>query len=317
VESFGARLKREREQRKITLEDVSLSTKIGTRFLQALEEEHFDQLPGGIFNKGFVRAYARLLGIDEDQTVADFLAASGTAQPDPKAEEILLQELRGKESSKERESGDAAHRVPWGTVALGLLAIALGFAVWGFYSRDKSSAAEPRVEPRSKTGAIAPAQNAETELQNVAAPAPETSPAPTTERAKPESAIPSPQAQSTPTPNPEPAAKGVELASSSAPVAPAQRPAQFVVLVKAREDAWVSITADGKPVMEDTLVAPSEKTIQAKSQVVIKTGNAGALDFSFNGRKLPAPGDYGEVKTFTFGPGGLESLATRGQPVSN
>ncbi len=65
MESLGARLKREREQRKITLDEISLSTKIGTRFLLAIEEEQFDQLPGGIFNKGFVRAYARYLGVDE------------------------------------------------------------------------------------------------------------------------------------------------------------------------------------------------------------------------------------------------------------
>jgi len=45
VESFGARLKREREQRGVTLDDIALSTKIGKRFLTALEEEHFEQLP--------------------------------------------------------------------------------------------------------------------------------------------------------------------------------------------------------------------------------------------------------------------------------
>src|SRR6266478_10215104 len=56
VESFGARLKKEREQRGVTLDDIALSTKIGKRFLSALEEEHFEQLPGGIFSKGFVRA---------------------------------------------------------------------------------------------------------------------------------------------------------------------------------------------------------------------------------------------------------------------
>ena len=64
MESLGARLKRERERRKITLDEISLSTKIGTRFLIAIEEEHFDQLPGGIFNKGFVKAYARSVGVD-------------------------------------------------------------------------------------------------------------------------------------------------------------------------------------------------------------------------------------------------------------
>ena len=65
--SFGKKLKLEREKRAITLEQISNSTKIGTRMLRALEEEDFDQLPGGIFNKGFVRAYARHVGLDEDQ----------------------------------------------------------------------------------------------------------------------------------------------------------------------------------------------------------------------------------------------------------
>src|SRR6202051_3271583 len=79
--SFGEKLKLEREKRKITLEEISVSTKIGTRMLQALEENKFNQLPGGIFNKGFVRAYSRCLGLDEDQTIADYLQASGDALP--------------------------------------------------------------------------------------------------------------------------------------------------------------------------------------------------------------------------------------------
>ena len=81
VSTFGARLKREREKRSITLEDVSVSTKISLRMLRALEEERFEQLPGGIFNKGFVRAYARHLGIDEDQAVADYLESAGETTP--------------------------------------------------------------------------------------------------------------------------------------------------------------------------------------------------------------------------------------------
>ena len=76
MESFGARLKREREKRKITLDDISVATKIAPRFLVALETDQFDQLPGGIFNKGFVRSYARHLGLDENQAIADFVAAS-------------------------------------------------------------------------------------------------------------------------------------------------------------------------------------------------------------------------------------------------
>src|SRR6266481_6432726 len=77
--TFGDRLKKEREQRGISLDDISLTTKIGTRMLRALEEEKFDQLPGGIFNKGFVRAYARHVGLDEEQAITDYLSALGFA----------------------------------------------------------------------------------------------------------------------------------------------------------------------------------------------------------------------------------------------
>ena len=73
---FGEKLRRERELRGITLEEVAVATKIGTRNLRALEEEKFSQLPGGIFNKGFVRAYAHYVGIDEEQAVGDYLAAN-------------------------------------------------------------------------------------------------------------------------------------------------------------------------------------------------------------------------------------------------
>jgi len=72
---FGERIRREREMRNITLDEIVNATKIGSRTLRALEDEDFSKLPGGIFNKGFVRAYARYLGIDEEQAVADYLAA--------------------------------------------------------------------------------------------------------------------------------------------------------------------------------------------------------------------------------------------------
>src|SRR3954464_2195131 len=77
--SFGERLKREREMRGVSLEEIAESTKIGKRNLLALETEEFNKLPGGIFNKGFVRAYAKYLGLDEDQAVTDFLAAENAA----------------------------------------------------------------------------------------------------------------------------------------------------------------------------------------------------------------------------------------------
>jgi transcriptional regulator with XRE-family HTH domain len=75
VGAFGEKLRQQREKRGLTVEAISNTTKISPRMLLALEEERFDQLPGGVFNKGFVRAYARQLGLSEDETLADYLAA--------------------------------------------------------------------------------------------------------------------------------------------------------------------------------------------------------------------------------------------------
>ena len=64
--NFGERLKRERELREVTLQEITSSTRIGPRFLEALENEDWEKLPGGVFNRGFVRSIARYLGLDEE-----------------------------------------------------------------------------------------------------------------------------------------------------------------------------------------------------------------------------------------------------------
>jgi transcriptional regulator with XRE-family HTH domain len=69
---FGEHLKREREMRGVSLEEVSAATRISTRFLEAIENEKWDQLPGGVFNRGFIRSIARFLGLDEDGLVAEY-----------------------------------------------------------------------------------------------------------------------------------------------------------------------------------------------------------------------------------------------------
>lgn len=282
MESFGARLKREREQRKMTLDDISVSTKIGTRFLAALEEERFDQLPGGIFNKGFVRAYARHLGIDENQAIADFVAASAPSLPETPPEEppvLAALAVRVPESKRKSRGNDG---IPWGIVAVVLLILAFGFALWGFHSRQKPVPSVTVPPPVTTEPSAASPQKA----------APE--PPPATSQ---QTATPAPQ------PPPGPLASVPE---ASAPAAvPATNAGAFQVLIQAREDSWVSITADGKQIFEDTLTAPAEKSIEARNQIVIKTGNAGALDIAFNGKKLPLQGGYNRVKTLTFDPSGL------------
>src|SRR5438552_3867783 len=207
VESFGARLKKEREQRGVTLDDIALSTKIGKRFLQALEDEHFEQLPGGIFSRGFVRAYARHLGIDEEHAIADYLSAttpSSIEQTPQTPQNDLPVELA--QQLEERES-DRTARLPWGLFAGLLLIVALGFALWGVYSRQKAK----------RNNAVAPVQAA-----NV---------------------------------------PGLAVSHANGQGQPSNAiPGAFTVLIKAREDSWVSITADGKQLLEQVLVAPAEKS---------------------------------------------------------
>ena len=278
--SFGARLKREREQRKVTLDDISVSTKIGTRLLRALEEEHFDQLPGGIFNKGFVRAYARHLGLDEEQAIADYLEASGANPPGVPSEAI---EKKPVIEPRPEPSTDATS-IPWGILAAILLAVAFGFAAWGFYTREKDGASarpsEPVAVSASSSGAETPAGAAASDHNSAAGQNANTGTAP------------SPGASSAPP---------VPQAATETP-----SPAAFTVVIQAREDCWVTITADGTKIMQNLMVAPAEKSIGAQKEVVVRGGNVGALDFFFNGKKLPSQGDYGEVKTLTFDVDGLQ-----------
>src|SRR5579859_3585631 len=82
VGEFGDRFRKAREKKELSLDDVSNVTKISARMLRAIEEEHFDQLPGGVFNKGFIRAYAKHLGLNDEEAVTDYLACLRQAQID-------------------------------------------------------------------------------------------------------------------------------------------------------------------------------------------------------------------------------------------
>jgi len=79
---FGDKFRKAREKKELSLDDVSNVTKISARMLQAIEEEHFDQLPGGVFNRGFIRAYAKHLGLNSEEAVTDYLTCLRQVQVD-------------------------------------------------------------------------------------------------------------------------------------------------------------------------------------------------------------------------------------------
>ena len=89
IDTFGNRLRQERERLGITLDEVAKATKVAPHLLEALEGNDFARLPGGPFNKGFVRAYARFVGLDPEATVAAYAReekAQGLSTPDAERE---------------------------------------------------------------------------------------------------------------------------------------------------------------------------------------------------------------------------------------
>src|SRR5919109_3458956 len=68
-DGVGELLRRERELRHISLDDVAERTKINRRYLEAIEESRYDRLPGETFVRGFIRSYAKAVGLDADETM--------------------------------------------------------------------------------------------------------------------------------------------------------------------------------------------------------------------------------------------------------
>jgi cytoskeleton protein RodZ len=323
VSSFGAQLKQERERQGVSLEDISLTTKIATRMLRALEDEHFDQLPGGIFNKGFIRAYARCLHMDEDQAVADYLVATGAGPLAAKSEDDDQTPILEPPS---REGEPATTGLPWGAFAVVLLIVALGFAAWGFYYRESESAQQDSTPPAANSATANPHSASPPAATEPSPPEPkpaesaDSSPTASKPPEKPTEQPPAktPESESTPTQ----AATNPPLTSTTPAPTSATTPPQpavptsgtLLLVVKAREDSWLSISVDGEIVTRALLAAPAQRTVRAQNEIVVRVGNAGALDFEFNGQKLPTQGDYGEAKTLIFTPRGLQPSTPKPQP---
>jgi cytoskeleton protein RodZ len=80
--SFGSWLRRQREMREISLRDIADRTKISLRYLEAMEDDRFDLLPAPIFAKGFLREYARYVGLSPDEVVNHYLAVQQQQSPE-------------------------------------------------------------------------------------------------------------------------------------------------------------------------------------------------------------------------------------------
>ena len=268
--------------RGVSLDEIAESTKIGTRLLKALEEEQFDLLPGGIFNKGFVRAYAKYLGMDEDQAVADYLQVSGTEEPD-------VQTIAHQSEWSENKFSEPPPRrgFPFVPVLLLIVVVAAGFGGWRMYQQHKQEKAAARAE-RDALQAAGSATSAQP-IPSSTAQSSLTQPSPA-----PVAAQSAPAAQ-------EPAAQTANSASATNPTT------GFEVEVKTTGRAWVTLKADGKILVRGVLDADQVRTLHGEKEIVVWTGNAGATQVSFQGKPVPIGGGVNEAKVLVFKPNGLQT----------
>ena len=135
TQSIGEKLRLEREARGIALREISEQTRISMRYLEAIEGDDYQRLPGGIFNRSFIRAYAKFIGYDEHTAMEDYARTlRERGEPDDES------------SSRPRSSvytDDAAvpSRSPVRTLILAIFILAaLSLAVWAglhFYKKSQ------------------------------------------------------------------------------------------------------------------------------------------------------------------------------------
>ena len=302
---FGTFLRLAREQRGVSLQQLAVTTKISARVLEALERNDPGKLPGGIFSRAFVRAYAREVGLDADAAVANFVSAFPS--------ESGADEMPAATSAVEVESFEQRRRVL--RVAVRLLGAVLILAIAALFY---SSRFRPGFLTTAPTLATPPAAGATAQ-----APAPPQGQPPAPEHASsivPGAAQPDPirEADVSRSPAPtEPAAPtGVPPAPSSEPGATpgpltgaaAPRQAPLLVVLTLTESCWLSVSVDGARTASRTAGAGERLEFAVQRSITLRAGNAGALSVTLNGKPARALGAAGEVVTTTIPASGYEAF---------
>ncbi len=276
--SFGENLQREREMRGVTLQEISASTKIGVRFLQALETEDFGKVPGGIFTRSFIRAYARYLGLDEESVLAEYQLV---AQPNP---DFDLNRLNASRLTSPQQGS----RGPLLALFLAVLLLGGGYGVYRYSHRA--------TETAINAGPSAPAPPPATNL--AASPQQTTAPATGADSSQPSTDQTLPPVQDLGRAG---TATGVAASPwSGTPTTPEGLPeieGGLVLQVAATEPSWVAVEADGKAAFQRVLRPGEIQTFKARESFDVTTGNALGLVLTLNGETLKPLGRRAEVKS--------------------
>lgn len=290
--SVGETLRRERLRKALGLEQISRETKISARLLDAIENDQFDALPGGVFAKSFVRQYARFLGLDEEELAADLEKvihpveelpgfAAPPAEPAFKVPRMVEWEGTGRSKSSV---------LPALAMVVAVMLVCSAVFAWWQRSRHSAPAKAQAVVQKAPSSLPAPIESA-----------PATSTAASNPQTAPQSEASTPQAAT-------PTQEGTAPVNDSAS-------ATLRVSLTADADSWVQISADGKNVMTGVLHPQEVKTIAAVDVLRIRTGNAGDLQVSVNGKPAGPLGPKGQVRTLEVTRGGLQILPPPPKPA--
>jgi cytoskeleton protein RodZ len=259
--SFGELLKRERELREVTLNEVTVATRIPPRFLEAFEREEWEKLPGGVFNRGFVRAIARYLGLDEENLLSEYDLAYG--------------EQHGTTPAVAEDPIPAPPKwaVAAATIVILLLVVA---AIWGsVYGWHRYT-----VRRAAKRAALS-ASTAST---------PQVSP-PNTSSAAPNAAATQPHAVNA----------GIPPASSaSANSTDPTIPQRLDLAVSTSGQTRVRVVADGRIVLDSRLPAGETRRLFAKNQFVVSAAHPDAVLLEMNGQAMPPLASVGASGTMVL-----------------
>ncbi len=282
MNSIGQTLRRARTERGFSLEDVATKTRINRKYLEAIEGDKPDAIPGGFFYKSFVRQYAGALSPDVLESVEKLLARDEPKPATPEEDAVMMHALAAAPQTR---------AVPVANRPIGIYLVFLGLVVVGtsgLYVWWHKAEQAPPAQAASTTAAKPPIV-----AENIPKPEPPQA-APVAAESKPEAKAEEPP--------PAPAAEKKQ--PETVPTAEDK----VVLNVAATEMTWFSISADGKTVFSGTLQPGEAKTFAAKENAKMKVGNAGGLDVKFNGVPTGPLGPPAQIRSVVFTPTGFEII---------
>ncbi len=277
MEPFGDYLKQARDKKGLSFEQVTTQTRIQERHLQALESEDFANLPAKVFAKGFVRSYAKVLGLDEEEALQRFLDVSNNYYEQHHPEQPHVQ-----------VTIEGGHRPPinWKIVGLAIVSLAAGALWYWFPSGQKPITTLPQSEVashRPETNEPEPVEAPATEEKEVSQPLDTTLPT------QPEGATPVVPVPTTPEgPTVEPAP----------PNPPSEAPSVDslqTLEVEATQLTWVVVQSDQEAPNEALLQPGQRITWKAQKQFLLTLGNAAGVVVRLNGESQGPFGKPGQV----------------------